>query len=432
VKVGPRRIGLQYRSEEDARREALKEFSARHTLTGTVRTSGDQVSIMLGFHESAQNRLLWSESFAGALTNLTLIELRAMRRIAASLGTPAWPEREREVLAKLSRNLSAYELYQRAFRSGEKRGSEHLVRSQMIDYLNRALDLDANFVQAHTASALVHRMAAYSDCSPREAMTEVQKCALRAIEIDDSFADGHYWLGGVKGSYEYDWPGYDAALLRAFELAPGQHNGKALYFRCHGRNDAARAEQEKAMKQSPPWGDVPDESFSQFVLEEQFDRALELCQDMARKEPNEPTWQLCFGQCYRRMGRYEDALKELEKARPRWNPPILLAEIGMVYALMGRSGDALATLQKMEEQAANRYTPPYFKAQIHAALGDKQRALDELEKAYEDRCEQLVNVDFSWGLRTDPSWKGMESEPRFVALLKKVGLDVWPKKGQAF
>jgi len=127
------------------------------------------------------------------------------------------------------------------------------------------------------------------------------------------------------------------------------------------------------------------------------------------------------------MGRYEDALEELQKAKGRWNPPMLLAEIGMVYAQMGRREDALAVRQKMDEQAGNRYAPPYFKAQIHAALDDKSRAFDELEKAYEDHDEQLVNVDYSWGLRTDPSWKEMESEPRFQALLKKVGLDVWPR-----
>ncbi|MBI3416847.1 MAG: protein kinase [Verrucomicrobia bacterium] len=426
VKVGPRRIGLLQRGEEEARRQALKEFNARHTLAGTVRTSGDQVSIALGFHESAQNRLLWAESFEDALTNLAVIELRVVRRIAMSLGTPLRPEREQEVSAKLSRNQSAYELYQRAFRFMETQGTDYNARAQMFEYLNRALDLDENFAQAHTALALVHRMALLSDRSPREAMTEVRKCALRAIEIDPSFAEGHYWLGAFKGGYEYDWKGYDDELRRAFELAPGQHDAKALALRCHGRIDAARAEQEKAMQQSPPWGQVPDESLWQFLLEEQFDRALELCRDMVRKEPNELAWLMCFGQCYRRMGRYEDALEQLEKARPRWNPPILLAEIGMVYALMGRRGDALAILQKMDEQTANRYTSPYFKAQIHAALDDKEQALDELENAYVDGCEQLVNVDFSWGLRTDPSWKGMTSEPRFVALLKKVGLDVWP------
>ena len=127
------------------------------------------------------------------------------------------------------------------------------------------------------------------------------------------------------------------------------------------------------------------------------------------------------------MGRYEQALAELEKVKLRWNPPVLLAEIGMVYARMGRRADALATLQKMDEQeASNRYVAPYFRAQVYAALGDDQQALDNLDKAYQDRCEHLVNAD-SWGLRTDPVWKDLQSHPRFLALLKKVGLDVWPR-----
>jgi tetratricopeptide (TPR) repeat protein len=126
------------------------------------------------------------------------------------------------------------------------------------------------------------------------------------------------------------------------------------------------------------------------------------------------------------MGKLEQAFATLEQLRSRWNPPVVLAELGMVYAQLGCREDALGMLQQMDERASNRYVAPYFRAQIYAALGDTDKALDHLEKAYEDRCEHLVNAD-SWGLRTDPSWKDLQNHPRFQTLLKKVGLDVWPK-----
>jgi tetratricopeptide (TPR) repeat protein len=153
---------------------------------------------------------------------------------------------------------------------------------------------------------------------------------------------------------------------------------------------------------------------------------IDLFKDMVRQLPNQPEWPLYLGRCLNRMGKLDEALRTLEALRTRWNPPVVLAELGMVYARLGRRSNALAMLRQMDEQASNRYVAPYFRAQIHAALGDSDPALDQLEKAYEDRCEHLVNAD-SWGLRTDPGWKDLQAHPRFQELLKKVGLDVWPK-----
>jgi hypothetical protein len=86
----------------------------------------------------------------------------------------------------------------------------------------------------------------------------------------------------------------------------------------------------------------------------------------------------------------------------------------------------MEVLRELESLSRIKYVSPYTVAWVHAGLDDKEKTLDYLEKAFEDQNEGLVNADLG-GLRTDPAWDDLRDEPRFQVLLKKVGLDTWPK-----
>ena len=99
--------------------------------------------------------------------------------------------------------------------------------------------------------------------------------------------------------------------------------------------------------------------------------------------------------------------------------------LGYVYACIGETNKANEVLTQLNQLA---YAQPYWVARIHAALGNTNQALTWLEKAYDDRSELLVQADVGMGaLRMDEAWRGLQSEPRFQELLRKTGLDKWPK-----
>ena len=95
---------------------------------------------------------------------------------------------------------------------------------------------------------------------------------------------------------------------------------------------------------------------------------------------------------------------------------------------MGQPEKAREVLQEMMElKRSNPYLQPYFVARVYSALGERAKALEWLEMADEDRSEYLFLGDLGGGLRTDPAWDDLKDEPRFKELLKKVGLDQWPR-----
>jgi hypothetical protein len=126
------------------------------------------------------------------------------------------------------------------------------------------------------------------------------------------------------------------------------------------------------------------------------------------------------------LGDYPKAVAEINRLRSVTDYPALVGRLGYVYAKMGDTARAKAILIEMEALARTRYVSSYFIAWVHAALGEKEQAVMSLERAYEERSELLVQAD-DGGLRTDPAWDGLQAHPRFQALLKKVGLDVWPR-----
>lgn len=425
IKVGPRKSGWARREEGEVRREAAERLGMRYMLSGQVGSPADALAVTLKLQDLGEHRELWTEMFVRPRGKRVDLEDAMIRGVAGRLGVRISEDAGRHIRRKLESNFGAHELFGRA-RTGIDRGIADFATAA-IERLTRVLALDPNFVQAHAEMAFAYRLLSYYDDEPRRCMPGMEDHARKALAIDDTFQPAKYWLGGVKLIYYYDWTGALAEMSFSDLDRPSGRTGRAHTLRCLGRITEARAEHEIDSKMFPPWGSLPGETFEQFLIEGDYDQVVALCQDLARKEPNQPEWPLYLGRGLHRAGRLDEAKETLEALRSRWNPPVVLAELGMVYARLSRREEALETLRQMDEQSrSGRYVAPYFRAQVNVALGDTNQALDQLEKAYNDRCEHLVNAD-SWGLRTDPSWKDLQNHPRFQALLNKVGLDVWPR-----
>ena len=117
------------------------------------------------------------------------------------------------------------------------------------------------------------------------------------------------------------------------------------------------------------------------------------------------------------MGDHVQALKEAQKTVALEPGPEQTSELALEYARSGNREQAREVIEQLKRMSAHIYVSPAKTATIYAVLGDKSTALDLLEKAYEDRDRNLV-----W-IKVDHDYDSLRSEPRFIALLKKVGLD---------
>lgn len=127
-------------------------------------------------------------------------------------------------------------------------------------------------------------------------------------------------------------------------------------------------------------------------------------------------------------GGYEEALATIAKGRAIEERQEFVALRAYTHARMGKRDEALDDLRRLENPVpATGYVQKYYIARVYAALGDREAALIALEKACDERSEWLVSIEVFGGLRMDPAWRDLKDEPRFQQLLKRTGLDVWPR-----
>src|SRR5260370_933643 len=148
-----------------------------------------------------------------------------------------------------------------------------------------------------------------------------------------------------------------------------------------------------------------------------YTMAVEQCRRALEIDPNLWIAHLILTRSYESMGDHVQALKEAQKALALESGPEQTVGLGLEYARSGNREQARQVIEQLKRMSAHAYVSPAQTATIYAVLGDKRTALDLLEKAYQERDRSLV-----W-IKVDHNYDSLRSEPRFIALLQKVGLD---------
>ncbi|NOT61868.1 MAG: tetratricopeptide repeat protein [Acidobacteria bacterium] len=299
------------------------------------------------------------------------------------------------------------------------RWTEDEIR-QGIEYYNQAIALAPNSASAYEGLANGWSFLSDLHVSPREAMPKAQAAVMNALQRDEKSAPAHVSLGVIKMQYDWDGAGAEQEFKRALALYPEYAAGHQLYgwyLIAMGRLDEAQAEMKQALGTDPLndfglWG-VGDS----FYFARQYDQAIEQYRRAVSVAPKMYWSRLMLGCAYVQQGKFSEALVELQQARRLNDSPQPLAALGHAYAAAGQHAEAQAVLAELQTLAQRKYVSPYDVATIYAALGEKEPALDWLEKAYADRCGWLA-----WWLKVDPKFDSLRADERFAALLRRIGL----------
>ena len=256
---------------------------------------------------------------------------------------------------------------------------------------------------------------------PREAMPRVREAAERALALDDSLAPAHTCLALALVWYDWDFAKGEAEFRRAIALNPNDADAHRMYgdfLAAMGRFDEAIAEKRRAEQLDPlsvpaSW-DVGRTSLSTPAATKR-----------RSSRPNTrsisiPAF-LTFTTSRRRStiakNNLPEALALMQKAMQLGgHTQLLITNWGMINARAGNRDEALRAMDELRARAVGTYTLPLFLARIYAALGNNDEAMKNLEQVYNDRSESAV-----W-LKVDPSLETLRNDPRFIALIRKVGL----------
>jgi len=255
---------------------------------------------------------------------------------------------------------------------------------------------------------------------PTDAWPKGKEAALKALEIDPNLSEAHASLAQVLFYYEWNWPMAEQEFKKAIGLSPNNalaHQYYSWYLAAMGRTREAIAEAKQAQEIDPLYSVTSDTVGWMFLYAREYDNAIQEADKIIGIDQSAWSYQL-RGEAYLQKAMPANAISDFQMAiQLSGRDTIFLADLGYAYADLGKKKEALAIAEKLGSLSTKRYVPPSNIAAVYCALRDKDKALEWLEKAYEERGD----MNFLW-LKVDPRWDPIRSDPRFSALLKRMNL----------
>ena len=254
------------------------------------------------------------------------------------------------------------------------------------------------------------------------AIAKTKTLARQALELDPMSAYPHYLVGAVTGAFEWDWDEAERAFEEARRLNPNVANGRFWYglfcLAPTGRLDQAIAELQYGLGLEPLSPLMHTTMGIALMLRRDYPKAIEAFRAALELDPNFPMALGYLGETYCHLHDYEKAARELRRARSsdRTPPgcPFSAGLLGYCYGRSGKTGDAERLLSELQERSETTYIPAVSFATTYLGMDDADRAVEWLERAYDEACGTLV-----W-LSLEPIYDPLRSDPRFQALLQRM------------
>ena len=415
IKVPPTNAVRKYGGLEQDAVAAGRELQVESVLDGHIQKAGDRLRVTVRLIRVADGQTLWTERFEQNFTEIFAVQDSVAERVAAALAVRLTGE-QREILVKrYTNNPQAYELFIKGVYSG---GTDE-GRKKGIEYFQQAIGLDPGYALAYAAMANRYTALGWT-LSPHETFPNAAAAARKALELDETISDAHRALGTYKLNYEWNWPEAEREFKRAMELDPnndGAYSEYGEYLITIGRFDEAIALRERACDLAGPSSfPVISNLASAYFLARRYEEAIKHYQRALELNPRFARGHVALGMTYALMGKHEEAVAEIKQAISLRDDVRNIAALGYAYALAGKRAEARKVIEDLAELSKGRYVSSYFIAGIYAGLRERDQAFAWLEKAYQERQPSLTLMD------VDPLFDPLRSDPRFTALVRRVGV----------
>lgn len=397
---------------------AGRDLKVDFVVDGRIRRAGETLRVSVQLLKVSEEAIFWAGQFDEKVTDVLQLEDSIAEQVAIRL-VPQMTADERERLAKRGTdNPEAFEAYLRG-RFHFNSLTEDGYAKALADY-ERAVLLDPSYALAYTGIAdFYYHLAVHGVMPSNQCLAASEAAARRAVEIDPDLAEAHAALGFAL-SGRFKWAEGERHVLRALELSPNS----ALAHLRYGNHLVQQGFVEEAVQHARRSLELdPLSPIYQFSLgwglyfARRFDECLEQYQSMIAEHPLNPMAYFGLAWVARHVGRHDEALSAMKRAEELSNGSLMMTTgRGLAYAAAGMRREAEEVLEKIAALPAQCYVIPYHVALIHQFLGDREKALLALERAFEERDLWLV-----W-IGVEPAFDSVRSDPRFQRLLELTGL----------
>jgi serine/threonine protein kinase/TolB-like protein/DNA-binding winged helix-turn-helix (wHTH) protein len=415
LRVISRTSVMQYKGTKKPLPQIGKELNVDALIEGSVLQDGDRVRITAQLIEASTDRHLWTETYDRDLRDVLALQSEVAQVITREIKTTVTPEEQTRLASACRVNPEAYELYLKAIRGARVATQfDSKAWSEVKDLGQQAIEKDPSFAPGYVALANWYIAGADNGILPyAEASSKAKTLALRAMAIHDSVEGVHEVLGASALFNDWDWVTADKESRRALELDPNSawaHGFRRAYLSWVGWSEEAIREAKRVADLDPvmpgPFGGLVYAYYSG----RQYDQALEALR--LGQEIN-PKWDWPFGRAVvlSELGKYSEAIAVYKKIGEH---PFIWGHLGNLYARMGKRAEALEMIRKLEERAQKDKIGIYEVALVYAGLGEKDRAFEWLEKAYDAHDKGMLYS------KIDPCLDPLRFDPRYQDLLRRM------------
>ncbi len=399
--------------------EIAKLLDVDAVIEGSVLRVGDRVRITAQLIDAPNDRHMWAKSFERDSKDVLTLEDELASAIAKEIDVQLTPSEQERLGRTTAVNPEAHDAYLKGRYFFSRPSDENLTKA--IDNFNEAIRLDPNFAPAYSGLSDAYLWVGVNEgiMSSAQAAPKVEAAAKKALQLDDGLAEAHASLALYIADYEFDWAGAEREFRRAIELDPNYsyaHDQFGLMLGDLGRFDEGLHEGRIAQKLDPLAVIVPLDIVFTLTWQKNYDGAQAELKRALELDPDFYMTHWIIGWSDLEQQKFADAIPELQKAGA---VQVLysIGWLGYAYAAAGDSAKAAATLDDLDRRAARGFVPPFDYALVYLGMGDRNRAIDFLERAVEARSQWLI-----W-LKMDRVYDPLRSEPRFKALMKKLNFD---------
>jgi serine/threonine protein kinase/tetratricopeptide (TPR) repeat protein len=419
LRVMARSTVFRYKGREIDPQSAGHELNVRAVLTGRMMQSGRSLRIGTELVDVATGSQLWGAQYDRESGDIFAVQDEISNEISQKLRLQLTRAEKKRLTRHYTEDAEAYRLYLKGRHHWNRWTEEGFYKA--IEYFQQAVEKDPGYALAYTGLADSYVLLGWNSyLPPREAFPKGKVAAITALRLDANLAEAHTSLAALLWLYDWRWEEAEAEFKRSLDLNPTYATGNhwyAEYVMTMGRQAEAIAKMKNGQDLDPLSLIINVAVGWAFYHARRYDEGIEQLRRTVELDPNYPVTYWILGLLLRRTGSYELAITEGEKGvKLSSGSPLMCAAHAHTLGTARKTKEACQLLDDLTKLAKQKYVAPYFFAGIHIGLGENERAIECLEKAYEEHSHWLIYVHI------DPSMDGLRDDPRFQDLLRRVGV----------
>jgi TolB-like protein/Flp pilus assembly protein TadD len=408
-----------YKHHETDPKAIGRSFNVRALLFGRIWVRANKLRLHVDLVDTANGEELWGEQYDRELAEIFTVQDEIAHEVSQKLRLKLTGDASARLGRHQTDNIEAYQLYVRGRHSIEQRSMGGFKKG--TECLGEAIRKDPGYALAYAElSQCLHMPAYYGSVSPEEAYPKARAVALKALGMDETLAEAHDTLATIAQNYDWDWESSEKEYKRAIELNPNYPVARlhyAMHLALQGRFEQAIREAREGQSRDPMSGVMNAALAFVLLTARRFDWCVEQSLTTIDVDPSLTFTYVSLGMAYEQKGMFREAIMTNEKGLSVGGSAAFhKSAIAHIHGLSGDHAKAREILRELQQASERSYMPYWSLAIVYEGLGEKELAIESLQKALARREAVLVS------LKVWPLLDKLRDDPRFQEIERRVGL----------